>query len=410
MKLTKKAVEALMLPDGKSDAIYFDDDLPGFGYRLRKSGDKVGRSWVAQYRHAGQTRRITLGSAAVLTSEQARGEAKRILAQAALKQDPASERKRKASADRFTFSALAEQYLAAKKPDVRGRTFTEWQRYLQSSSYCGPLFNVPVDAISRRDIAARVLVIQREHGQVAAARARSALSGMYSWAMASGLTEANPTIGTPQPKAAPARDRVLTDQELLAIWRATEDETDFNRVVRLLITTAARRSEVGGLCWPELNPERTVWTIPAKRAKNGHQHEVPLGSLAREIIAGVPQVVDRDLLFGARNDSGFSSWAQHKKALDARLGDQVRPWVLHDLRRTCATRLCDLGTEPHHVATLLNHRGHKAGVAGVYNRSKYQRAVENAVSLWDRHLRALIEGRDEGKVVAFPQATALERT
>src|SRR6516162_3320527 len=119
MKLTSKGVTALMLPAGKTDAIFFDDDLPGFGYRLRASGDKVGRSWVAQYRHAGQTRRMTLGSAAVLSSEQARNEAKRILAQAALRQDPQSERKPRAAADRFTFSTLADQYLAAKQPDVR---------------------------------------------------------------------------------------------------------------------------------------------------------------------------------------------------------------------------------------------------------------------------------------------------
>src|SRR5262245_66513392 len=138
MKLTNRAIQVLMLPDGKTDAIYFDDDLPGFGYRLRKSGDKVGRSWVAQYRHAGQTRRMTLGSASVLSSEQARGEAKRILAQAALRQDPASERKRRAASDRFTFAALAEQYLAAKQPPVvRRRTFSEAQRYLRSSQYFG---------------------------------------------------------------------------------------------------------------------------------------------------------------------------------------------------------------------------------------------------------------------------------
>jgi integrase len=403
MKLTAKAVAALMLPDGKSDAIYFDDDLPGFGYRLRQSGDKVGRTWCAQYRHAGQTRRITLGSASVLTSEQARGEAKRILAQAALKQDPASERKRKASSDRFILIGLSQQYLAAKKSEVRPRSFTEMQRYLQSS-YFKPLHNMPVDAITRRDVAARVLVIQRENGQVAAARARTALSAMFTWAMENGLAETNPTIGSAKPKAPPSRERVLTDQELVAIWKSTSDETDFNRIVRLLISTGQRRSEVGGMCWPELNTERTTWTIPAARAKNGREHEVPLGSLAREIIASVPEVVGRELLFGVRNDRGFSSWAEHKR----RLGDQVKPWTLHDLRRTAATRMCDIGVEPHVVEQILNHqsgtRRGLSGVGGVYNKSKYAIAVLKAVEQWDRHLRALIEGRDEGNVVPMRAA------
>jgi hypothetical protein len=185
MKLTAKATAALMLPTGKNDHIEWDEDLKRFGYRLRKIGDKVARSWVVQYRHAGNTRRMTLNS--ILSAGEARAEAEKILAKVALDQDPQSERKRR-SADRFTFAALAEQYLAAKKPDVRGRSFTEMQRYLQSS-YFKPLHNIPVDSITRHDVAARVLIIVRESGQVAAARARTTLSGMFSWAMAHGLCE-----------------------------------------------------------------------------------------------------------------------------------------------------------------------------------------------------------------------------
>jgi integrase len=407
MKLTARAVAALMLPEGKTDAIYFDDDMPGFGYRLRKSGDKVARSWVTQYRHGGATRRITLKE--ILSAEQARGEAKRLLALAALGQDPATEKKRQASADRFTFSALVEQYLAAKKPDVRPRSFTETQRYLQGP-YFKPLHNTPVDSITRRDVSTRVLTITRENGQVAAARARSALSGMYAWGMASGLTEVNPTIGTPKPKAAPPRDRVLSDDELLRIWRTAGDD-DFGRIVKLLIATGQRRSECGGMAWTELRDidgPRPTWSIPSQRVKNGRAHSLPLGSLALEIIRSVPEVLGRDCLFGARADGGFTSWAEHKGLLDARLGDQVRPWRLHDLRRTFCTRLNDIGVEPHICEQILNHQSHRGGTVGAtYNRSKYARAVENAMAAWDRHLRALIEGRDEQRnVLAFPQVTA----
>jgi integrase len=162
---------------------------------------------------------------------------------------------------------------------------------------------------------------------------------------------------------------------------------------------------------PEFDLERSTWTIPAKRAKNGREHSLPLGSLSREIIASVPQVVGRDLLFGARTDRGFTSWAEHKRALDARLGEQVRPWVLHDLRRTVATRLCDIGIEPHVVEQILNHQsGHRGGIVGVYNKSKYTIAVQKAVAVWDGHLTTLVEGRERRKVIAFPQATASECT
>jgi integrase len=399
MKFTAKTIAALTLPPGKADHFEWDDDLPRFGYRLRASGDKVARSWVVQYRHHGQSRKMTFD--AVLSLEQARGEAKRILALVALGQDPATEKKRKAAADRHTFMALVEQYLEAKESEVRPRTFIEWKRYLEES-YFKPLHNLPVDSILRKDVAACVLAISKKNGPVAAARGRAALSALFSWAMENGLAETNPTI-TAKPKPPPERTRVLSDPEILAVWQATEEPTEFNWIVRLLITTGQRRSEVGGMAFGECDLDRATWTIPADRAKNGREHCVPLGSLAMDVIRSVPEVVGRDLLFG-RSARGFTSWHEHKRALDARLGDRVREWTLHDLRRTCATRLCDLGIEPHHVEALLNHRGHKAGVAGVYNKSKYERALKNTVEAWDRHLTALIEGRDERNVIPLRAA------
>jgi integrase len=393
MKLTQAAVDALVLPEGKDDHIEWDDDLGRFGHRLRRSGDKVGRSWCIQYRHAGQSRRMRLDP--VLKAKEARAEAEKILARVALGEDPAIQKKRKQAADRFTFAYLREQYLAARKPEVRRSTFIEVSRYLEAA-YFKPLHNIPVDSITRRDVAACLLAISRKH-QVSAARARSALSAMFSWAMSAGLAETNPTVGTAKPKPPPSRSRVLDDQELLAVWNAAGDD-EFGKIVRLLILTGQRRSEVGGMSWPELNTERTAWTIPSERSKNGREHSLPLGELAREIIASVSEIVGRDLLFG-RSARGFTSWHEHKRALDRRLGDQVREWTLHDLRRTAATRMCDLGIEPHVVEQILNHQsGHRGGIVGVYNKSKYTVAVQKAVAAWDRHIAALI-GRPASNVV-----------
>jgi integrase len=142
-----------------------------------------------------------------------------------------------------------------------------------------------------------------------------------------------------------------------------------------------RRTGVGGLAWSEVDAERGKWNTPGRRTKNHREHEVPHGALARKIIASVRSVVDRGPLFGARADRGFTSWAEHKRALNARLGDQVNPWRLHDLRRTVATRMADLGVSPHAIEEVLNHRsGLKRGVAGIYNRSRYEREVKAAVA------------------------------
>src|SRR5262245_16047094 len=327
MKLDSKAAARLALPAGKTDVIYFCDDLPGFGLRLRSSGDRIRRQWIVQYRHAGRSRRLLLGPADVLGIEQARAAAKKALAKVHLGEDPQTQKATRRAADKFALRDLAAQYLAAKDGQVRARTLAETRRFLQGG-YFAPLQRMPVDQIARRDVAARLLVIARENGAVSAARARSVLSAMFTWGMGQGLVEANPVVGTTQPKAPPPRDRVLDDDELAAVWRAAGDD-DFGRIVKLLICTGQRRSEVGAISWPEIDTERGSWTIPAQRTTNGRQHTVPRSALALSVIEAVPEIVGRDYLFGPRG-AGFSSWGRAKAKLD----DRVEAWTLHDIRRS----------------------------------------------------------------------------
>jgi integrase len=391
MKLTAKTVAALTLPRGKTDHIEWDSEMPGFGYRLRTSGDgKVRRSWVVQYRRAGSTRRLLLGAGEVLSAEQARAAAKTILAKVALGEDPQADKTARRHKDGHTVRALVGEYLASKEGTIRPRTLRSLAAYL-NGSYFKPLHGMPVDAVTRRDVAARLIAITRAHGSIVAARARGALSTFYTWAMGNGLAEINPTVGTLKPKDAEPRERVLSDQELAAIWRASGDDA-YGQVIKLLILTGARRAEVGGMRWSEL--KHGAWTIPAERSKNGRQHVLPLMPPALDIIKSVPRRVSRDHLFGTRSPDGLSHW--HAKAeLDQRLGDAVGDWRVHDIRRTVATRMADLGVQPHVIEAVLNHQsGHRAGVAGVYNRSLYQNEVRAALALWGDHVQSVINGQE----------------
>jgi integrase len=386
MKLTKAAADKLSLPAGKTDHIAWDDDLKGFGLRMRASGGKVVKSWVFQYRFGGKTRRVSFD--AVLTPEQARKKAEELRAHVTLGEDPGAERENRRKADQFSFAAMAGKFLVAKKRRVRPRTFTETRRYLEGP-YFKPLHPKAADRIERRDVADRLQVIAEEYGETTAARARSAFSDLFAWGMAEGLVEHNPIVGTRRPKAAPPRERVLTNPELVAVWHEAGDD-DFGRIVRLLICTGQRRGEVGGIADRELD-ERGLWTIPGSRTKNHRQHTVPLGPLAIGIIESVPRMVGRDNLFGSRDERGFTGWGLYKQRLDDRLGDRVAPWTLHDIRRTFCTRLADIGVEPHVIEAAVNHHsGHKAGVAGIYNRSRYEHQVKAALVMWDDHLRAML--------------------
>jgi integrase len=395
MKLDTKTVAGLTLPAGKTDMIVFDTALTGFGYRLRASGTEIRKSWIAQYRRAGASRRMLLGSAEVLTADQARTAAKKVLAAVALGEDPQAEKTSRRSADKFTFADLVREFLAIKEMSVRPHTLIEMRRYLQGP-YFKQLHAMPADTVSRKDIAALLLTITRGSGTASATWAHAAISGLFKWALGQGLVELSPTIGVNRPKKAPSRARVLSDTELATIWHATGDD-DFGRVVRLLILLGQRRSEVGGMTWRELDLERGLWTIPGARTKNSRPHTLPLPALAADIIANVPQMVGRDILFGERANSGFTAWSHGKRALDIRLGDRVENWTLHDLRRSCATRMCDLGVAPHVVEQILNHQsGHRAGIVGVYNRSSYAREVRAALALWNDHIRTLVGGSNEG--------------
>jgi integrase len=244
---------------------------------------------------------------------------------------------------------------------------------------------MPLDQITRRDVAARLIGITRAHSPSVATAARAKLGAFFTWAMQNGLVESNPVIGTPKPERTVVRERILSDAELAAYYNALPADTEYGRMIRLLVLLGARRQEVGGMAWSELNLEAGSWTKPATRTKNKRAHTLPLPSTAREIIRAVPRMVGRDQLFGIRAKQGFSNFNRVKAALDARCSFVINA-RLHDIRRTLSTRLHDLGTAPHVVEEILAHRAHRAGAAGAYNWSDYRDDVRAALEKWERYI------------------------
>jgi integrase len=402
MKFTERSVKALTLPPGKIDHIEWDDEVRRFGYRLRlAAGGKINRTWVVQYRHGGATRRMSLGEATV---DQARKRARKALGRVDNGEDPQADKQDRRDKDRQTFKATVADYLAIKKRDVRSRTFTEKTRYL-TGPYFKPLHGLALDQITRADVATRLNRITVESSSTVAALARAQLSALFTWALTQGLTEANPVIGTETPKGGKPRDRVLSDGEIAAIWRACGDD-DHGRCIKLLILTGCRRQEIGGMCWREFddpgNP--STWTLPATRAKNHHAHTLPVMPMMFDVIKGTPHLASRDTLFGTRGN-GYVAWSHGKQLLDERAGLE-KGWTTHDIRRSVATHMAELGIMPHVIETILNHLGgHEAGPAGVYNHSKYHNAVRAALATWHDHLETLVTG-GKRKFISMPAVAA----
>ena len=219
-----------------------------------------------------------------------------------------------------------------------------------------------------------------------------------------------------KPKAPPARDRVLSEAEIKWLWQACDTlGKPFASLLKLLTLTGCRRGEVAGMMRGELSEDGAIWTVPGARRKNGRQHMVYLPPLAREIIAAVPRVEGKaGYLFTTTGKSPVSGWSKIKRRLDTAMlalaraergaDAAVREWRLHDLRRTCATGMAELGIPPHIIEVALNHvSGHKAGVAGIYNRAEHSAERKAALELWAAHVEALVTGRS-AKVLAFKGA------
>jgi integrase len=211
---------------------------------------------------------------------------------------------------------------------------------------------------------------------------------MWTWALRSGLieTDSNPVAFTVRQPEKP-RERTLTDAELRAIWSASEDGSDYSRIVRLCILTGCRRDEIGRLRRDEIKGDSIV--IGAERMKGGIAHEIPLLPKMAELLAEVADGDEREFTFG-RFDTGFSGWSRCKEALDARVAETIAMplWTLHDLRRTFSTRLHDAGVEPIVIEALLAHK--QQGVAAVYNRASFREAKRSALQTWHSMLDGIM--------------------
>jgi integrase len=400
MKLTKAVVESLELPAGKKDYIAFDDTLPGFGVRIRAGGK---RSYVVQYRSGHQQRRESLGDVRAVDIDEARRAAKRRLGAVALGHDPAAEKAEARRRSRLTLGSLVPRFLERKRAEVRPGTFRNVTRFVR---YLEPLYERPIHEIERRDVAELVNGIQDRHSADVARTVRIALGDIYTWLMGEGIAATNPVIGTNVPPTSKARDRVLTDAELAAIWR-NAGGGEYGQIIRLLILTACRRDEIGGMHWDELKGtifhDDTIFHAPGSRIKNDRDLILPLPPLALAILEEVPccRLNHGRRVFGKRA-GGFSGWAASKRLLDERLaaaGHALQPWQLRDVRRSVATCMADIGIAPHVIETILNHiSGHKGGVAGIYNLSRYGPEVRSAMLQWADHVLAIVGGRPQ-KVV-----------
>jgi integrase len=384
MKFTGPKIAALVRDPDRDDYVVWNEDLPTMGIRLR-GNSKV---YIDKPRVKGRLVTNTIGDVRKMSLENAVKIARQHFAEARLGIHAAGDKAKARAAAKQTLGATADRYLQIKQRTFRASTYKAAVRYF--AQHWGPLRACPLEGVSRRDVAMRLQELTAQNGRTAAARARNHLSTKYAWAMGEGLCDVNPVIGTNDPEAGVAsRDRVLTDRELAAVWKACDDD-EFGAIIKLLALLGCRRQEIGALKFSEIDFETGVLTLPSERTKNGRILQLPFAPAALDILRAMPRQAS-ECVFGR---DGFSSWSVMTKKLNARIaasGVTVAPWRIHDLRRTFRTGIGRLGVPPHVAELCVNHV--RQGMIGVYDRHNYQTEIGDALKLWADYLTATVEGR-----------------
>jgi integrase len=265
------------------------------------------------------------------------------------------------------------------------RTALEVDRMLRRA--IEPFASKPLADVTKADIR-KVLDGYMQDGKgYMANRVFSAFSVFFTWGAERDLIKGNPIVGMSRPmKTEASRDRVLNDAELAAVWHAVGSLHASRRdAIRLLMLTGLRRAEAAEMRWTDIDGDMLV--IPADRAKNGVAHVVPLSAQALEVIHARPRT-DCPFVFSYNGHRPVMDLSTYQARLARKMS--IAGWRLHDLRRSVASGMQELGVEPHVIDACLGHSAVIKGVAAVYLRAKYLDERKAAMTLWGNHVAGLI--------------------
>ena len=373
--LTSASVEKIK-PPTKGQVDLFDKGYPGLALSVSYGG---GKSFVFFYRIAGKLRRMTLGTYPAISLAEAREAWREARLDVAAGRDPAQLRKREKPAT--DFESVSREWL--KRDQKKNRSYNDVARAVEREMI--PAWgHRSINEITRRDVLDLIDIIADRGAVTMARRVQAYVHRLFRWAVGRGIIDANPASDLPKPGSETKRDRVLTDDELVTVWKgAVSLGWPFGDATRLLILTGARREEIGQLRWGEISDDAI--NLSGERTKNGQPHSIPLSKPAREIIASLARIAGSDFVFTTTGKTPISGWSRAKE----KLGD-VASWRIHDLRRTAATGLQKLGTPLPVTESILGHvAGSRAGVVGVYQRYDYADEKRTALEEWAKHVETL---------------------
>lgn len=363
----------LTIRAGRPGTTLWDSSIKGFGVRCLDSGTKTFIVLIAS------GRRQSIGRYPLISLADARAEARRILAEKTLG---------KVRPTYHAYDDAKDAYLKECESRLAPLTVKLYRRHLAVHF---PFARKSVGDITGRDIVTRLNRLndrpaEKEH---AARIART----FFTWCVGQHLIERSPMETVPKPPVGASRDRVLSEEELKAVYKAAMGlKTGFYRLIALLIHTGGRRGEITALTWP--NVSKDSLTLPSETTKGKRTRIVPIGPLTAALIEHFPKVAGSPHVFPAarehvrgRSTTVMTGYSAAKRDFDKECG--VSGWTLHDLRRTYATHLQKLGIRLEVIESLLGHVGSRSGIVGVYQRYGFEKEMREVVKKWEQHLSKL---------------------
>lgn len=400
-RLDARNVRTLPAAGGKRSD-YTDAVLPGFVLRVSPTS---ARTFGVRYYFGGKVRRFTLGDACVLTVSDARDQARKILARVAMGGDPQGEkveaRKRRQGA--LSFAELGQRFLRDNEARLRPNTHRQWRGIFQREIVLA-LGGLGPEKVTRGHVRDFVRKIAQDRPYMAN-RTFELVRRIFTWAVGEDLVAASPCVGLHKPALERPRDRVLSSEEIRAVWAALEAEDRIGDAVRLGFYTGARISEVLGLAFSEVDFSAQLWTIASERSKNGDAHPIPLSLAAVSLLEHLKATADGErFAFPTPSPDGGPMRSIHgcMRRVTTRSGVFFK---FHDIRRTVATGLASLGAPDFVVDAVLGHTPQK--LKRTYNRYQPIRETRVWLTAWSLELERIVAGKAaRGDVVPIARANA----
>lgn len=396
-KLTNKFIEG-QKPDPSKRLDFRDELMPGLVLRISTSGTKT---FCLHKRINGKMRRLTIGRFHIVSLADARKRVQQVLYE--IETGRFEDRTGIEIDTKPTLGDVIPDYIE-KHAKVHNR---DWKRKESLLAKFTTLHGKRIDEIRRADVVKACDAIHKS-APVSANRALAHLKHLMGWCVERGMIDASPIAGMKPLSKERSRERVLTDDELGALWAASGGEGySFGDCMKLLMLSGQRRAEVAEMRWSELDLKKRLWTLPSQRAKNGKQHTVPITDAMLEVLRKTPRFFDSDYVFTTTGKSPISGFGRVKDRLDKALPEGTEPWIIHDLRRTMSTNMAMLGVPQPVTEALLNHKtGVVSGVAAIYNVYSYADEKREALATWSEHVMKLVRSRNDATEVQIAKASS----